>query len=114
VIGLQLGGRWTVGTGFTENGIIVDGRLTKIGEELAWEYDWANPLRAWTVTHPHGIVDLRLEPVHDRHTRVEALVAGTEVHQVFGRWTGTVTDDAGTIHRLDGIDGFAEESRSRW
>ena len=36
VIGLQIGGKWTEGTGFTENGLIVDGRLTKLGQELTW------------------------------------------------------------------------------
>lgn len=114
VVGLQLGGIWTVGTGATENGIFVDGRLTKIGVELEWAYDWDHPLRPWRVRAPDGSVDLRLEPRHDKHTRVEALVAGTEVHQVFGRWSGTVVPDGGTALKLDGIVGFAEESRSRW
>ena len=38
VVGLQIGAKWTQGSGFTENGIIVDGRLTKLGSELLWEY----------------------------------------------------------------------------
>lgn len=28
---LQVGGKWSVGTGATENGVFVDGRLSKIG-----------------------------------------------------------------------------------
>ena len=113
-IGLQFGGKWTEGTGFTENGIIVDGRLTKIGAELLWDYDWDAPLQPWIVQAPDGSVDLVLEPRYDKHTRAEALVLGMEVHQVFGRWTGTVTDDSGTEYRLDKIQGFAEEARNRW
>jgi hypothetical protein len=103
-----------VGTGATENGILVDGRLTKIGVELEWAYDWDHPLRPWRVRAPDGSIDLRLEPRHDKHSRIEALVARTEVHQVFGRWSGTVVPDGGTALVLDGIVGFAEESRSRW
>jgi hypothetical protein len=114
VIGIQIGARWTEGTGFTENGILVDGRLNKIGEELTWDYEWERPLREWHVRHPDGSLDLVLHPVHDKHTEVKAVVMGTEVHQVFGTWTGHVTAEDGTVHHLEGVRGFAEESRSRW
>lgn len=114
VIGLQLGGKWTVGTGATENGVLVDGRLTKLGDELAWEYDLRHPLRPWRVRAPGGEVDLVLTPRYDRHVKVNALVLGIEVHQVFGTWSGDVRTDEGAVHRLEGIAGFAEESRSRW
>lgn len=114
VVGIQIGGRWTAGTGFTENGVLVDGRLTKIGDELDWDYRWDAPTEPWRVRHRDGSLDLRLEPVHDKHSRLELGVLGTEVHQVFGRWHGHVTTDDGAVHHLAGIAGFAEESRSRW
>jgi hypothetical protein len=41
-------------------------------------------------------------------------VIGTETHQVFGMWSGTVTDDDGATHTFNGLQGFAEESRWRW
>ncbi len=114
VVGLQMGGKWTVGTGFTENGVIVDGELVKIGEELEWEYDWGHPMRPWRVRGPASGLDVVLDPVYDRHARTEALVLSTEVHQVFGRWNGTVPAPGGGSLTLDGVVGFAEESRSRW
>ena len=114
VVGLQLGAKWTEGTGHTENGVIVDGRLTKIGVELDWTYDWDAPMHPWRVRHPDGSLDLALTPRFDRHSKVEAVVMGTEVHQVFGRWSGHVTTDEGEVHHLSGLQGFAEESRSRW
>jgi hypothetical protein len=114
VVGLQLGGKWTEGTGFTENGLIIDGRLHKLGDELVWDYDWTHPLRPWRATDPGGRLDLRLVPRFDRHSRTEALVAGTEVHQVFGTWWGTVVTDDGAELELRAAVGFAEESRSRW
>jgi hypothetical protein len=116
-VGLQFGGKWTVGTGFTENALCIDGRLTKIGEELAWDYSWDDPMRPWRVTSATGVVDLTMTPIHDRHRATKALVLSTEVHQVFGHWTGTIRPDGGEPieigpeHRLLG---FAEESRSRW
>lgn len=114
VVGIQIGGRWTEGTGATENGVIVDGRLAKIGQELTWTYSWDRPLDPWRVRHPDGSLDLVLAPVHDRHSAVQAVVLATEVHQVFGTWTGHVTAEDGTVHHVEAILGFAEESRSRW
>lgn len=114
VIGLQFGAKWTEGTGHTENGVIVNGRLTKIGAELDWDYDWENPMDPWRVRHPDGTLDVTLAPTYDRHTKVEALVMGTEVHQVFGTWSGHCTDEDGIRHELRDTLGFAEESRSRW
>ncbi|MEZ5320599.1 MAG: DUF2804 domain-containing protein [Microthrixaceae bacterium] len=114
VVGLQFGGKWTEGTDFTENGLIIDGRLSKIGDELIWDYSWDEPLGRWSVRSADGSVDVELMPVHDRHTRVEAAVLGMHVHQVFGNWQGTVGDDEGVEHHLRGLLGFAEEARNRW
>jgi hypothetical protein len=113
-VGLQLGAKWTEGTGYTENGVLIDGRLTKIGDELRWDYSWHAPLDPWRVRSADGALDVTLIPVHDRHDRINAGVVSTEVHQVFGRWSGTVPDGEGGELTVDRIQGFAEESRSRW
>jgi hypothetical protein len=113
-VGLQLGGKWTEGTGFTENGVFINGRLTKIGQELQWDYQWEEPLAPWTVRSADDALALQLTPTFDRHAKVEAFVLGTEVHQVFGRWQGHVTADDGTRYEVADLAGFAEESRSRW
>jgi hypothetical protein len=114
VLGVQIGGKWTVGTGATENGIILDGRLTKIGRELDWTYDWDRPLEPWTVRDPGGQLDLVLTPRHDKHSRTDIGVLRTETHQAFGTWAGSFADDDGRRVTFDGLQGFAEESRSRW
>ena len=55
------------------------------GEHLARRI--AVALKAITgVDVPTGALDLTLEPVYDRHSRTNALVLATEVHQVFGHW----------------------------
>ena len=48
-VGLNLGGQWTDGTGMTENGICVDRRLTKISEDLVFEYDRGDYMKPWRV-----------------------------------------------------------------
>ena len=54
---IQLGGKWTDGTGSTENGLFVDGRLHKIHEELAWTYDPSDWLRPWRISGPRVEAD---------------------------------------------------------
>jgi len=115
VVGLQVGAKWTEGTGFTENGLIVDGRLTKLGFELAWDYDWHDPMRPWRVVDPGGQLDVVLTPRFDKHSKVDAGPdLKSETHQVFGSWSGRLLTDDGLALELAGLQGFAEEARQRW
>jgi hypothetical protein len=114
VVGLQMGGKWTEGTGVTENGVIVDGRLTKIGAELRWDYDWDDPTAPWHVTDPGGQLDVVLTPRFDKHSKLEGRKRGSETHQVFGTWSGRLRTDDGLELDLSGLQGFAEEARENW
>lgn len=114
VVGLQFGGKWTEGSGFTENGVIVDGRLSKIGRELAWEYDWDSPLAPWRVVDPGGQLDVVLTPRFDKHSKVAGRKRGSETHQVFGTWSGHVVTDDGLRLEFASLQGFAEEARQNW
>lgn len=111
-IALQLGGRWTDGTGMTENAVFVDGRLHKIGEELDWSYDRDDWLRPWTITGDR--VEATFHPFHERAARTELGIVGSETHQCFGRFTGRARTDGGTWIEFDGLTGWAEEARQRW
>jgi hypothetical protein len=115
VVGLQVGAKWTEGSGFTENGFLLDGVLTKIGRELTWDYDWDEPMQPWRITDPEGQLDVVLTPRYDKHTKVgDGSGFGSETHQVFGTFRGTVrTDDGRTVDVAD-LQGFAEEARQRW
>lgn len=112
VIGLQVGGRWTTGTGVTENGMLIDGRLHKISDDLVWEYDTSDYLRPWRVHG--GTLDATLEPFHDKVTRTNLGVVASRTDQCFGRWSGTFVTDAGEQIAFDGIVGWAEDVHNRW
>jgi hypothetical protein len=114
VVGLQFGAKWTEGSGYTENGILVDGRLTKLGRELDWSYDWDEPMRPWRVVDPGGQLDVTLAPRYDKHTQLPGRDKGSETHQVFGTWSGYVRTDDGLELDVAGIQGFAEEARQEW
>jgi len=114
-IGVQVGGKWTDGTGSTENALCVDGRIHYIGDELEWTYDRADWLRPWQVCTPHSErVDLTFTPLHVRTDRINLGVLFNDTHQAFGVWTGTMRDDAGDDVRVDGVRGWAEEVVNRW
>ncbi|MBS1673511.1 MAG: DUF2804 domain-containing protein [Actinobacteria bacterium] len=112
VVGLQLGSKWTDGSGATENALVVDGRLTKISEELVWDYDTEDWMRPWRI---HGeSADLTFTPFYDKHSRTNALLITTRTNQLFGTWTGWVRDETGEHVAVDGIEGWAEDVHNRW
>ena len=114
VLGLQVGAKWTEGTGFTENGLIVDGRLTKLGSELRWDYSWDDPMQPWHIVDPGGQLDMVLTPRFDKHSHTDAGEFGSETHQVFGHWSGHLRTDDGLDVEFESLQGFAEEARQRW
>lgn len=114
VVGLQFGARWTEGTGHTENALVVDGRVHKIGRELEWTYDWDAPMEPWRVHDPGGQLDVTLRTTYDKYTVLGDESEGRATHQVFGRWHGWLVTDDGLRIELRGIQGFAEEARQRW
>ena len=111
-IGLQLGGKWTAGTGVTENGLFVDGRLNYWGDELEWTYDLRDESSPWRVRGEY--LDATLTPFHRRHASTNLLVISSSTHQAFGNWSGFAYDNQGTRHALDGLAGWAEEANNRW
>ena len=115
LVGLNLGGGWTDGTGMTENGICVDGRLHKIHEDLRFEYDKSDYMKPWHVRSVGSDrVDLRLDPVFERVANTNLLLLKSDVHQVFGHYSGTVRDDDGGQIEIDGLVGWVEQQDARW
>lgn len=116
IIGFNLGGQWTDGTGMTENGLCIDGRLTKISEDLVMEYDREAWLKPWRVrTAVTGRIDLAFEPEFDRHAlngRRDSWF--TEVHQLFGCYTGRITPDGGAPIEIRNLFGWLEEHEAHW
>lgn len=114
-VGLQLGGTWTDGTGATENALCVDGRLTKIGEELDWRYDPADFHAPWTIRTPGSDqVDLTFTPFHDRVTRTDAGLLGNWSDQCFGHYSGRIRTADGQQVGIADLLGWAEQVRMRW
>lgn len=105
--GLQVGGRWTAGTGSTENGVVVDGVLHKISDELFWDYDLADWQRPWTVRGAG--LDATFVPDYDRHAETNLGVISSRTDQCFGYWSGTFEG-----LEFERLYGWAEDVHNRW
>ncbi|MEE2060725.1 DUF2804 family protein [Rhodococcus artemisiae] len=112
VIGIQVGGKWTDGSGSVENALVVDGNLSKISEELAWTYDPGDWMAPWRITG--DTVDLTFAPFHLKKSVTDLKVFSSRTHQCFGHWSGTVADDTGARVHVEDIAGWAEDVRNRW
>lgn len=61
-----------------------------------------------------GRVHLKFVPFLERVATTNLLIITSEVHQMFGRYYGTLRADNGEVIRLEGLIGFAEEHHARW
>lgn len=111
VLGIQLGAKWTDGTGMTENSVYYDGRLTKVGP-LTWEYNLANWRAPWRM-HGSGF-DVTFEPFFDKRSATNMGVLASRTDQCFGTYRGAVAvDGVGTVP-FAGLTGWAEDVHNRW
>lgn len=113
-IGLNLGGQWTDGTGSTENGVCVNGRLTKISEELTWQYDQTDFMQPWHIVGAQSGLDLTFTPFMERVAASNLWLIRSEVHQMFGHYNGCVTTTDGTAIPFHNLIGWAEDHIARW
>jgi len=115
LIGLNFGAGWTDGTGMNENGICIDGVLTKISEDLIFEYNPAALMNPWHFrTAVTDRVDVTMVPFYERVAKTDIVLLKSEVHQMIGRFSGTVTDSSGVVHNFTDIIGWAEEHHAKW
>ena len=112
-VGLNLGRGFGDLSRATENAVILDGRVHKLGD-VGFDYTSGEYMRPWCFRDDAGRLDLTFTPFHDRTARTNLGLIFSEVHQMFGRYAGTVELDDGTPLEICDLIGFAEEHRARW
>ena len=112
-IGLNLGFGFGDTAAATENTLIVDGRVHKLGQ-VDFSYDSRDFKRPWRMIAPDGRLDLEFVPFVERVAKTNLLVIASEVHQMFGRYRGAALADDGEVIPIVGLIGFAEEHHARW
>jgi hypothetical protein len=112
-IGLNLGQGFGDLSKATENAVIMDGRVHKLGK-VPFEYKSGDYIQPWRFCDDAGRLDLTFTPFKDRTARTNLGIIFSEVHQMFGRYNGRVILDDGSPLEIHDLIGFAEEHHARW
>ncbi len=115
---------WNIGYGFgntaaaSENVLFYDGRIHKLGTvefHIPKDEKGRNAyLNVWNFTSDDNRFYMDFTPVLDRSALTSAIIIKSDQHQVFGRFTGRVTMDDGTVLPVRDFFGFAEKVENKW
>jgi hypothetical protein len=98
-----------------ENALCMDGRLTKLSEDVIFKYDTTDYMAPWHLhTAVTDRVNLTFTPFYERVAKTDALVITSEVHQMIGRFSGALKPDQGEPVRVAEAIGWAEDHHARW
>ncbi len=112
-VGLNMGFGFGDTSAATENAIILEGRVHKLGT-VDWSYSQEDFKQPWRMVSADGRLDLEFVPFVERVAETNLLIITSEVHQLFGRYHGTVITDEGERVPIEGLVGFAEEHQAHW
>jgi len=114
-IGLNFGGKWTDGTGMTENAFFVNGKMTKIHEDVLFHYNRENYKEPWLIhTKFSDDVKLTFTPFFERTSISDMKLVKSEVHQLFGYYNGYVRHPDGKKVKILQVLGAIEEHYAKW
>jgi len=114
---------WNIGYGFgdtsaaSENMLFIDGichKLSKVsfnipkvdGKEI-----YTDP---WTFTSDDKRFEMNFVPIIDRASNTDFIILGSDQHQVFGKFNGTIVLDDGSVIEIKDFLGFAEKVFNKW
>jgi hypothetical protein len=112
-LGFNLGFGFGDTSAATENAIILDGRIHKLGQ-VDIRYDPKNYRLPWKMSDREGRLDLVFTPFLERLAKTDLKIITSEVHQMFGKYQGTVVSDDGVRIPVNELVGFAEEHHAKW
>lgn len=119
-VGLNLGSGFGDTSRASENALILESKIHKLGA-VKFDYPGAKepggylkPWRFYDADPGQGRIDLTFTPFKDRTATSNLLLIYSQVHQVFGRYSGAVRADDGEMIQIDNLIGFAEEHHARW
>lgn len=112
-VGLNLGCGFGDTSAATEDALILEGRIHKLGA-VKYDYVSGDYMKSWRFSDREGRLALEFTPFKDRTAITNLGVIYSQVHQMFGRFRGQVASDDGELIQIQNLVGFAEEHRARW
>jgi hypothetical protein len=112
-IGLNLGYGFGDTSAASENAIILDGKMHKLGK-IDFTFNPKDYNQPWHMVSPDGRLDLVFTPFFERIAKTDAVVLTSEVHQMFGKYNGFVVSDEGRKIEVKDLIGWAEEHYAKW
>lgn len=112
-LGLNLGFGFGDASAATENTIILDGRIHKLGQ-VRIDYNPADFMRPWRMASLDGRLELEFVPFYERTAWTHLFVIASEVRQMFGHYQGQVITNDGEVIPVQDVIGFVEEHHVRW
>ncbi len=99
--------------GDNENAMVVDGHLTKLGL-VSFTYDRRHIMEPWHVGSHDGRIDLSFLPMADRQSSTNAGPLQSHIHQLVGKYSGTVIPEGSDPIVITDFVGAAEDHYARW
>jgi hypothetical protein len=112
-IGLNLGFGFGDTSAATENALILDGRIHKLGQ-VKFTYNPSDLKQPWQLASTDKRLSLVFTPFFERVAKTNLVAIKSEMHQILGRYSGTVVADDGNVVPIDNLIGFVEEHYARW
>lgn len=112
-IGLNMGYGFGDTSAASENAFILNGKIHKLGK-IDFKYNSENFMQPWTMVSDDQRLNLTFTPFLDRPAKTDAKILYSEVHQLFGRYSGTLVTNEGKAIEINNLIGFAEEHHARW
>lgn len=101
----------------SENMLFVDGvahKLDKVVFEIPQKNGKDDFLSPWKFRDNEGRLDLDFEPILDRKDETDIGLIASYQHQVFGKFSGKVVLDDGSVLEIKDKLGFAEKVFNKW
>ena len=112
-IGLNFGCGFGDLSAATENCLVLNGKIHKL-DQVKFQYKSDDFMRPWKFTDSENRLDLDFIPFKERKAVTNLGIIFSEVHQIFGGYSGTVTTEKGESIQINNLIGFAEEHQARW
>jgi hypothetical protein len=112
-VGMNLGCGFGDLSKASENALVLGNRIHKL-EQVKFDYVSGDYMKPWKFTDTEGRLDLVFTPFKDRTAITSLAVITSEVHQMFGRYSGKAVADNGEVIQIKDLIGFAEEHHAKW